>query len=197
MDIADWVIAVIAGVTAVIAVLALGLSGWQFFDQRGRNRERDAFENRATEEAAETQLRLLKIEETRHEWEQEERDAAAADEARAGEEASTADITVRFGFRDSAHSWGRVIATNNGPADALNVELQIFAEDVLGDVVGPVKSISGEYYGMADALQPTESVHIGVSLAMIGFSPEDLRYRITWVDSQGEPQSKEGRVPVP
>ena len=110
----DWVQIIIA----VIAVLAVILSSTQFFADRSRNKARDEFEERTTNEAAETQRRLLDIEEARHLWEREDREAGAAEAQLAEDQANTANVLVRFGFRDSARSWGRVIATNNGPADA-------------------------------------------------------------------------------
>jgi hypothetical protein len=191
MDEADVVI-------ALIATGALALSTWQFFSDRARSKRRDAFEKRTTEESAETQRKLLEIEETRHRWEQEAREAAASEEARAEEEASAADFTVRFGFRDSARSWGRVIATNNGPADAVDVDLHVFGADVFDEPGGwePIDPVFNEDYGLADLLQPSESAHVGVSFGMGGPQPADLRYRILWFDGRGR-QQLEGRVPLP
>lgn len=104
-----------------------------------------------------------------------------------------ANLKVRFGFRDSAHTWARVIATNYGPADARDVELEVWGErDGRGRI--PVVPIRGEDYSKAAVLQPNESIHIGIAFTFGSPSPEDLRYHVSWVDDRGIQQSKVGRA---
>jgi len=158
-----------------------------------RQRERDEFERRTTEEAVEIQRKLFEIEEQRHDWEQEQRAAEANERLQAEEEASTAAMSIRFAYRDSKKTWARILGTNNGPADATDVNLDIFAEKD-GRTV-QVEPVAGTDYRTADRLQPSESVHVGVAFTFGSPQPEDLRYRISWVDSRGE-QTVGGRVPV-
>ncbi len=181
----------------VIAFVALVVSFVKILLDRSRNKKRDAFEKRTTQEAAETQRRILEIREAQHAWDREDRDAKVEAEHLAEEEANSADVLIRFGFRDSVHSLGRVIATNHGPANAVDVDLHIFGANVLDEAWEPIEPIFGEDYGLADLLHPTESVHVGVSFGMGGGpQPADLRYRITWYDGRGR-QKREGRVPIP
>lgn len=186
MQTIDWV-------TTAIAVIALAISAWSFFHDRNRQKTRDEFERRSTQEAAEIQRQLLEIEETRHRWEQEQRNAEESTQRRTDEEARTAAFTVRFGYRDSTRTWARIIATNNGPADARDVELEVFAEK--GGRRVDIEPIRGEDYLTAERLQPNESVHFGVAFSLAFPSAADLRYRITWMDGRGS-QAMEGRVPV-
>ncbi len=193
MDPADWVTGVIA-----LAALLLGIANFivkrnRAKDTEVREQERDEFERRTTEEAVVIQRKLFEIEEQRHEWEQEQRAAEAAESERADEDAQTAEMSVRFAYRDSARTWARILATNYGPADATDVALDIYAEQDGGTV--EVEPVGGTDYRTADLLQPSESVHVGVAFSFGSPQPEDLRYRLSWVDGRGE-QTSDGRVPI-
>lgn len=186
MQSSDWV-------TATIALLALSLSTWSWIRDRTRQQDRDDFEKRSTKEAAEIQRQLLEIEETRHGWEQEQRKTEESAQHRADEESRTASFNIRFGFRDSAQTWARIIATNNGPADARNVELDVFAErDGKRVEIDPIR---GEDYRTANRLQPNESVHLGTAFSFASPSVADLRYRVTWTDDRGD-HTTDGQVPL-
>jgi len=214
MESADWIIGGIA-----LAALVLGIV--QAITTAAREKERDNFERRSTEEAVEIQRKQFEIEEQRHAWEQEERSEPAqrqptdeeersepaqrqptdeeerstepAQRQPTDEEEQTAGMQVRFAFRDSARTWARILATNYGPADARDVALAIHAESEGSTVV--VEPIGGMDYGTAEMLQPSESVHVGVAFTFGSPQPEDLRYRLSWVDGRGE-QERQGRVPI-
>jgi len=186
MEATDWI-------TGGIAIAALILGIVQAATTAARENKRDRFEKRSTDEAVEVQRKLLEIEEQRHAWEQEERTTDAAERQSAGEHAQTAEMVVRFAFRDSARTWARILATNSGPADATDVVLAIHAERE--GHTGAVEPIGGTDYGTAERLQASESVHVAVAFTFGSPQPEDLRYRLTWVDGRGD-QERQGRVPV-
>jgi hypothetical protein len=71
-----------------------------------------------TEEAVTIQRKLADIEAERHRWELEGRNHAAAAREQAEEQARSATFQIRFAYRDSAQTWARIVATNDGQADA-------------------------------------------------------------------------------
>lgn len=187
--------------TVLIAAAALGLGIRSYFRDKKRDdetakleAERHAFEKRINEEAVATQLNLLRIEEERHRWEREERGIEEAQRREAELQESRALFRIRFGYRDSAQTWARIIATNEGRADAFSVRLTVLAETRGGDLVD-VEPVGGTAYGTADRLQQGESVSLGIAFSLGFPQPDDLRYRLTWVDTNGE-QVQEGRVPT-
>ena len=159
--------------------------------------------------AAKTDGRFLAIEETRFEWDQEAREAARVPDGTDHrveitetitvtddvhhEPGQSADFGVRFGFRDSAQTWGRLIARNNGPTDAREVSLVVGAE-VDGTAVA-VEPVGGTDYGEASVLQPNESVHVGVAFSFGSPGPADLTYTLSWTDDLG-PHVEQKRVPL-
>jgi len=58
-----------------------------------------------------------------------------------------------------------------------------------------IELLGGTDYRNASQLQPGESVHLGVVFSLASPQPEDLRYRVSWEDDQGE-QEIEGQVPL-
>lgn len=78
------------------------------------------------------QRRLLEIEETRHDWERRGRINEEEEERCRLEISRTAAFTVTFAFRDSAKTWARIIARNNGPALARSVRLDVWGVSVDG-----------------------------------------------------------------
>lgn len=193
VELVDWI-------TGAVAVAGLGLGIINFLADRTRvsettkrETERDEFERSANEVAADFQRRLVEIEETRHGWEQQERTDEEVRRQRFDQEALTAEMKVRFAYRDSAQTWARILATNGGPAEANDVVLDVYAERNGQTIdVGPV---SGEDHRTADQLPPNESVYVGVVFSLGSPLPADLRYRLSWVDGRG-PQKDEGQVPV-
>jgi hypothetical protein len=174
----------------VVISLLIGAAGLILgIVNHNQNTDRDAFQRRSNEEAAETQRRLLQIEETRHSWEQKARGLEESKERETAEDARSATFVVRFGFRDSARGWARIIATNTGPAVARDVELEVWGEREGKRV--PVGLIAGEDSRAASELVPGESVHLGIAFT-IGFAgAEELRYKVSWDDDRGA-QKKEG-----
>ncbi|NIA25564.1 MAG: hypothetical protein GWP04_08325 [Gammaproteobacteria bacterium] len=193
MSLSEWVTAGVALAALVLGVVNFIVERNRAEDATVRERERDAFEQRTTEEAVEIQRSLFEIEERRHEWEREQRAAEAVASLRADETARTAAMKVRFAYRDSARTWARILATNYGPADASDVALDVYARQD-GKTV-EVEPVGGTDYRTADRLQPNESVHVGVAFTFGSPQPEDLRYRLSWVDGRGE-QTDEGQVPI-
>jgi hypothetical protein len=137
--------------------------------------------------------RLVTIEETRHRWEQMERDELEAEKKAEEERARSAGFDVYYADRDSAQTWGRVIARNRGPAEAVDAELE-----VSGIARGRQVLVSdGQHeHTTAERLQPGESVHADVSFTMDSPPREALRYRLSWTDGRG-PQTAEKQVPLP
>lgn len=186
--------------TVLIALGGLGLGVRSYYRDKKRDdatakveTERHEFERRMTEEAVTIQRQLFEIEADRHRRELDALGAAEAEGEEAEEREQTADLTVRFGYRDSKHSWARILATNYGPTDADDVELDVYGERD-GDRV-EINEIAGEDYRTADRLQPNESVHVATVFTMGSPQPADLRYRLSWTDGRG-PQEKSGRVPI-
>jgi hypothetical protein len=70
----------------------------------------------------------------------------------------------------------------------------VLAETRDGDLVD-VEPVGGTDYGIADRLQQGESVSVGIAFSLGFPQPDDLRYRLSWVDASGE-QLQEGRVPT-
>lgn len=187
--------------TVLIAASGLALGIRSYFRDKKRDdveakldAKRHAFEKRINEEAVATQLKLLRIEEERHRWEREERGTKEAQRQETEQQERTASFRIRFGYRDSARTWARIIATNEGQADAFSVRLVVLAETRDGDLVD-VEPVGGTDYGVGARLHQGESVSIGVAFSLGFPQPDDLRYRLTWVDANGE-QVQEGRVPV-
>lgn len=168
-------------VVAVVAVLAFLLSVRAYF----RDKRRD-------DETAELQRRIVKIEEARHEWEREERAADKEAARRAEEQSRAADFRIRFSYRGSKRTTGRIVARNEGQAIATGVLLDVWGER--DGVHQEAPTYGGAGYHHADRLQPGESVHYDAHFTMRSPQPADLRYRITWTDGRGE-QRREGRVP--
>jgi hypothetical protein len=189
----DWITGGIALAALLLGVANVVVDRRRASDTAKRESERDEFERRTTEEAVDIQRRVFEIEERRHGWEQQERAAEDAERQRLDEEGHTAEMRVRFAFRDSARTWGRILATNYGPADATDVTLDVYAEQN-GQTVD-VEPVSGTDYRTADVLQRNESVHIGVAFSSGSPQLEDLRYRLSWVDGRGG-QTAEGRIPI-
>ena len=187
--------------TVLIAASGLGFGIRSYFRDKTRDdeaaeldAERHAFEKRINGEAVATQLKLLQIEEERHRWEREQRGIEEAHRREAELQERTAFFRIRFGYRDSAQTWARIIATNEGQADAFSVRLAVLAETRDGDLVD-VEPVGGTDYGIADRLQQGESVSVGIAFSLGFPQPDDLRYRLSWVDASGE-QLQEGRVPT-
>lgn len=193
METVDWITGGIALAALLLGVANFVVDRRRASDAAKREIERDEFEQRTTEEAVDIQRRIFEIEERRHGWEQQERATEDAERQRLDEEGRTAEMRVRFAFRDSARTWGRILATNYGPADATDVTLDVYAEQN-GQTVN-VEPVSGTDYRTADRLQRNESVHVGVAFSFESPQLEDLRYRLSWVDGRGE-QTAEGRIPV-
>lgn len=154
---------------------------------------RHEWEERAVQEASSLQRRLLEIEETRHDWERRGWINEEEEERRRLEISKTATFTVTFAFRDSAKTWARIIARNNGPALARSVQLDVWG--VGADGRAEVDRVKGQDHHEAESLQPSESVHVAVAFSMASPGPEDLRYRLTWVDGRAE-QAEEKQVPL-
>lgn len=150
-------------------------------------------ELQAAQKAPEIQRRLLEIEEERFAWEREKRSEESERERKAEELSRTAAFTLIFAYRDSSRTWARVIARNNGPAAARDVELDIWGDR--GDGRVEVDRVKGQDYGVADLLRPGETVHVAIAFTMGSPSAEDLRYRLTWTDGCGA-QADERQVPV-
>jgi len=187
--------------TVAIAFTGLALGMRSYLRDKRRDEdtvkvdaERHAFERRMTEEAVTIQRQLAEIEAERHRWELEARGLAAAERKQAEQRERSAAFRIRFAYRDSAQTWARIIATNEGEADALSVRLAVLAETRDEDLVD-VEPVGGTDYGISDRIQTGESVHVGVAFSLGFPQPSDLRYRLTWVDTNGE-QEQEGRVPV-
>ncbi|NOX24319.1 MAG: hypothetical protein GXP36_14670 [Actinobacteria bacterium] len=193
MSLSEWVTAGVAFAALVLGIVNFIVERNRAEDATVRERQRDEFERRTTEEAVVIQRSLLEIEGRRHNWEQERRAAEATESLRSDEAARTAAMRVRFAYRDSTKTWARILATNHGPADASDVALDVYAEKD-GETV-EVEPVGGTDYRTADRLQPNESVHVGVAFTFGSPQPEDLRYRLSWVDGRGE-QTEEGRVPI-
>ena len=178
--------------------LALGVRSY-FRDQRRDreaekiNAERFEFEKRINEENATITRQLFDIEARRHQWELEARDLAAAERDEADERARSAEFAIRFAYRDSAHTWARILATNHGEAMARNVRLEVWGIRDGGHQ--EIELLGGTDYRNASQLQPGESVHLGAVFSLASPQPEDLRYRVSWEDDQGE-QEIEGQVPL-
>lgn len=188
-------------ITVAIAFAALALGVRSYFRDERRDEdtakvetERHAFEQRMTGEAVTIQRKLADIEAERHRWELEERNHAAAEREQAEEQARSATFQIRFAYRDSAQTWARIVATNDGKADAYSVRLAVLAQTREEDLV-EVEPVGGTDYRVADRLQTGESVHTGVAFSLGFPQPSDLRYRLAWVDTNGE-QEQEGRVPI-
>lgn len=186
--------------TVLIAFGGLALGVRSYFRDQRRDREatraeaeRFEFEKRMNEENVTITRHLLDIEARRHQWELEERELAAAEQKEAEEQARSANFTISFAYRDSAHTWARILATNRGEATARNVRLEVWgARDGGHQEIDP---LGGTDYRNADKLQPGESVHVGVVFTLASPQPEDLQYRVSWEDDRGE-QEIEGRVPL-
>ena len=178
--------------------LALGVRSYIRDQRRDRetakvNVERFEFEKRINEENTTITRQLFDIEARRHQWELEARDLAAAEREGAEEKARSAKFAIRFAYRDSAHTWARILATNHGEAMARNVRFEVWGARDGGHQ--EIEPLGGTDYRNANQLQPGESVHVGVVFTLASPQPEDLRYRVSWEDDQGE-QEIEGQVPV-
>lgn len=176
-------------VIAVVAVLSLFLSTLVFY----RDTKRGKRTSTLVQETADLQRRMVEIEEERQAWKHEERESDRAAIRLAEERARSADLRIRFSFRNSDHSIGRVIARNEGQADATGVTLEVW-----GERDGERHEMST--YGGADdhrasRLQTGESVHYDALFTLSSPQATDLRYRITWTDGLGDQQQK-GRVPA-
>ena len=186
--------------TVLIAFGGLALGVRSYFRDQRRDREatkvvaeRFEFEKRINEENATITRHLFDIEARRHQWELEARGLTAAEREAAEEHARSANFAIRFAYRDSAHTWARILATNRGEATARNVRMEIWGERDGGRQ--EVEPIGGTDYRNAIRLQPGEGVHVGVVFTLASPQPEDLRYRVSWEDDRGE-QEIEGRVPL-
>jgi hypothetical protein len=184
---------VAVSVSALVALVALAMSIYNLVVGNRRERERDEFQKRTTEEAVETQRQLLVIEETRHRWERQERTIEEENERQAEESSKATDFLIRFGYRDSARSWARVIATSSGPAQARDVTLDVWGE--IGGERHDVRTMGGHDYREADHLSPGESVHVAIVFTLASPPAEALRYCVDWTDDRGA-QTKEGQVPL-
>jgi hypothetical protein len=187
--------------TIIIAFAGLALGVRSYFRDKRRDEEtatvdanRSEFEQRMTEEAVTIQRQLAEIEVQRHSWELEARQDAATLAEELVERARSADFAVRFAYRDSRHTWARILASNTGQATARDVRLELLAENSDGDPVD-VDPVGGTDYRTADLLQPGESVHVGIAFTFGSPQPEDLRYRISWTDDRG-PHQKSAQVPL-
>lgn len=186
--------------TVLIAFGGLALGVRSYFRDQRRDREaakvnveRFEFEKRVNEENTTITRQLFDIEARRHQWELEARDLAAVEREGAEEKARSAKFVVRFAYRDSAHTWARILATNHGEAVARNVRLEVWGARDGGHQ--EIEPLGGTDYQNANQLQPGESVHVGVVFTLASPQPEDLRYRVSWEDDQGA-QEIEGQVPV-
>lgn len=184
---------VAAGASAAVALLALGLSIFNFLIGNRREQDRDQFQRRMTEEAVETQKQLLIIEERRHDWEQQERRMQEEREREVEEGAISSSFSIRSGYRDSAHTWARVIATSEGPANARDVELDVWYE--VDNERIEIQTLKGQDHRSAERLAPNESVHVAILFSLASPPTHTLRYRVDWTDGRG-PQTREGQVPV-
>lgn len=187
--------------TVAIALSGLALGVRSYFRDQKRDEdtakvdgERHAFERRMTEEAVTIQRQLAEIEVERHRWELEARGRDTAEREQAEQQARSAAFLIRFAYRDSARTWARIVATNEGKADAFSVRLAVLGETRDGDLV-EVEPVGGTDYGISDRIQTGESVHVGVAFSLGFPQPSDLRYRLTWIDTNGD-HEQEGRVPV-
>lgn len=186
--------------TVLIAFGGLALGVRSYFRDQRRDREatkvedeRFEFEKRINEENATITRQLFDIEARRHQWELEARELAEATREEAHERERFAKFAIRFAFRDSAHTWARILATNQGEATARNVRLEVWG--ARGGGHQEVEPLGGTDFRNADQLQPGESVHVGVVFTFASPQPEDLRYRVSWEDDQGE-QEIEGQLPL-
>ncbi len=186
--------------TVLIAFGGLGLGVRSYFRDRKRDdetttveKERHAFERRMTEEAVTIQRQLVEIEADRHRREIDALGAAEAEREEAERREQTANLAIRFAFRDSNRTWARILATNHGPAAANDVKLDVYGER--GGTRVEINEIAGEDYQTADRLQPNESVHVATVFTMGSPQPADLRYRLSWTDGRG-PQENSGQVPI-
>lgn len=109
------------------------------------------------------------------------------------EGAMATDFSIRSGYRDSAHTWARVIATSEGPALARDVALDVWYE-VHGERI-EVQTLEGQGDRSARRLAPNESVHGAILFSLASPSTHTLRYRVSWTDDRGS-QTKEGQVPL-
>lgn len=186
--------------TVVIAFGGLALGVRSYFRDQRRDREatkvdaeRFEFEKRINEENVTITRHLFDIEARRHRWELEARGLAAAEREETEEQARSANFEIRFAYRDSAHTWARILATNRGEATARNVRLEVWgARDGGRQEIEP---LGGTDYRDANTLQPGESAHVGVVFTLASPQPEDLRYRVLWEDDRGE-QEIDGQVPL-
>ena len=137
--------------------------------------------------------RLAAIEEARFAQEQQRRIAELERERLDYEASRSAEFSLRFGFRNSAKAWGRVIARNEGPADASNVVLEVWG--VRDGERVEIAPIDGGSRGSASLLRPSESVSMDLAFTFGTPGPADLRYRIEWTDGMGT-KEQEGEVPA-
>jgi hypothetical protein len=165
----------------VVSVLAIVLAGWTFARQDNRDKE-----------TASIQRRLSDIEETRHTWEQQDRAEAEAQKRKAAEREMSAEFKVQFRHKDGAKSYGRLSATNQGPADARDAVLDVWADHGADRI--DVTPVQGTGTQSAERLRPNEAVYTDLVFTMGRPSAEHLRYHLDWTDDRG-PQSDEGRVP--
>lgn len=186
--------------TVLIAFGGLALGVRSYFRDQRRDREaakvnveRFEFEKRINEENTTITRQLFDIEARRHQWELEARDLAEAEREGAEEMARSAKFAIRFAYRDSAHTWARILATNHGQAVARNVRLEVWGARDGGHQ--EIEPLGGTDYRNANQLQPGESVHVGIVFTLASPQPEDLRYRVSWEDDRGE-QEIEGQLPV-
>lgn len=178
-------------IVAIVAIAAFGLSLRVYFRDKNLG-----------EKTAELQRRIVEIEETRLAREEAQLVAdneaalrARKERAEAGRRAQRAGRSANFDLRFTMKSRdrGRLIATNNGPADASNVLLEVWGER--GGGRQEVYPFDGDDTRRADRLQPRESIGYEAIFSLSSPRPEDLRYRLTWVDGNGD-QEKLGRAPV-
>lgn len=182
-----------AAVSALMAIGALILGFYNFVTANRRERERDEFQRRMTEEAVETQRQLLVIEEQRLGWERQAREAEEGRRRQAEEKVRGATFAIRSSYRDSARTWARVIATNQGPAQARDVFL-----DVWYDYDGQrreIDTLAGHDQRRAESLAPNESVHVAVVFSLASPPAHNLRYQVRWTDDRGS-QVDAGQVPL-
>jgi hypothetical protein len=162
---------------AIIATIAV--AAWKL----RTDRDFHSWQKSMTEEAVNAQLRSLEIDDARHARERATWEADAAEFESPQPEAPITpedlaevvrpeplqpplvvvganEFTVVFAWRDSARTWARLIARNDGPGDARDVKLDIWGDS--GGVGSEARRMPGMDRGESDRLRPNEAVHIAV-----------------------------------
>lgn len=135
--------------------------------------------------------RLVEIEEARYAREEEARFAELEQRRMADEASRTAEWSVRFAFRDSAETRGRVIARNEGPAPASAVSLEVWA--ARGGNRVEIEPLRGGDQGPTALVEQGGSVHLDFAFDLATPNPEDWFYLLRWTDGV-DVKEKTGRV---